>query len=146
MQTRAAFTTLEINNSMATTQLFKGRIIENSAVVLLARVRDSMGTLIDPDEISTIVAKVWDRLTSTLVATNTLSANDCVYAELQEGDVRWTQDDEGYNVEIKLDGSNFPEGDRTYRVEVKIDPADEYGAGEAFYLLWDLYSVAVLSE
>jgi hypothetical protein len=122
-------------------KVYKDTIIENSAVALLSRVRNDDGDVIVAADVESISVKVWDKLEGTLVSTTAVDPLEAVYDTLQTGP-RWTEDDDGYNVEIKLAGSNFPDGDRTYRVEALFTPT----LGSAFYVLWDLACIAVLSE
>src|SRR5438552_2294404 len=122
--------------------LIKGKILENSSVTLLARVRDNAGALITKVAISSIAAKVFNRTTGDLVATNLLDKNTCVFDTLQT-DSRWTADSDGYNFAATLSGTNFPDGNVTYRVEIKATPT----SGDPFYIgAWDLQSVNIYSE
>src|SRR5688500_1729401 len=99
--------------------IYKQQIFENSAVALVARVYDDEGELPQPYQVGSIVAKVYDLLTGTLISTTNHDPNTSIFGSLQT-DARWTLDDDGYNLEIKLDGSNFPSGGTTYRVESRL--------------------------
>lgn len=127
------------------TQVFTGTIYQGSAQALLARIRDDEGQYPMAFEVSSITVKVWDRLTGLLVSTVNISPPIAVSDVLLTDD-RWQEDSEGYNLEIKLDGSNFPLGNRQYQVECKVDPNDAYGAGSPFYVVWRLTCIEVFSE
>lgn len=113
---------------------YKGRVLENSAATLLARVQDNDGADITAADISTITVKTY-KADGTLVATVTPTVADVVYDTLQT-DARWTGDG-GYNVALPLEGTNWPEPG-IYRVIVTYTPASGYAYADR----WELTAVA----
>jgi hypothetical protein len=140
---------------VATTDIItKGRVIENSAVTLTARIRnaDDYGTPTTPADISTIRLRVYDLTAdpdgvlvvpagASLPYTGTdLDPADVFLASLNTGYM--ADDADGFNFRLDLDGSYFPDGDKTYRVECLITPL----AADAYYRLWELKTLNVYSE
>ena len=132
----------------------KAKVIENSAVILTAKVKDPVtGTMLIPADVTSMLLRVYEVPTSgtpTLIVpagesepyTGTaLTVADVVLDPPDTGPLA-NGDAEGINVRLALDGSHLPDGDKTYRAEVKVTPA----AGDAFYLLWELKTLAVHSE
>lgn len=118
----------------------KGKIIENSAVVLMARVIDIAGDPMQIADITSLVIKVFDS-EGTQVSTATLTVADVISDTLVTGDPRWTADEIGYNFAHAMAGSNWPEAGK-YFVELKVTPV----TGFAFYVLWELQAVNIFSE
>jgi hypothetical protein len=132
-----------------------GRIIENSAVVLLARILGTDGQPITRAAVSSIVLKCFDRAgDGTLIVpasggggyTGTDLPKDpaiLVTPVTSATDPRWVDDVDGYNFSATLDGSYFPSGDSKYQVEVKIFPT----VGNPFYgAIFILETLNVYSE
>jgi hypothetical protein len=120
----------------------RGYVIENSAAVMLARVSGQSGGNVVQADISSINVKVFDLDNATQISTTiTPTVSSVVYNTLQT-DARWTVDATGYNVAIALAGSYFPEGNRPYSIEAKFTPA----SGSAFYVVWQVESIDILSE
>jgi hypothetical protein len=117
----------------------KGRVIAESAAVLVARVQDASGNNLTTASVSTMTVKVFslndDTLTVTLPDTATT-----VFDTLQL-DGRWTQDSLGYNVAISVDGTTAWPSAGPYRVECEITPV----TGSPFFLLWELQATRVFS-
>lgn len=114
----------------------RARILEGSAVVLLARVLDAAGELLTQALTQSIALTVTDCDTGSKVnaAPAALAKADVVHDELQT-DARWSIDSTGYNFAAVLDGAAcFPDGGTTYRAEVMITPT----SGPAFYLVYEL--------
>ncbi len=118
-------------------------VIENSTVVLLARVADENGNNCEQADLSTIVCKVFDANDpeGAAVATPSVVIADSIYDTLQT-DSRWTTDSTGYNFAFKLPASALADGDKKYRVECKFTPV----SGFVFWALYDLDTIAVRSE
>jgi hypothetical protein len=119
----------------------KGKVIENSAVVLLARIAGADGSDVAQSDITSATLKVYDSKAGTQVgSTVTLTVADVVFNTLQL-DSRWPDETTGYNFAYELAGTFFPD-DKLYQVEIKFVPV----AGEPFYLVWQLTAVNIFSE
>ena len=120
--------------------ILTGKVIENSAAVLLARVTDVTGDPVTQADVARLTCKVFDADTETMTGNPTLDVADVVFNTLQK-DARWTADKVGYNVAVPLSGDHWPT-QGAYTVEVKVTPT----AGDPFYLIWHLQAENVLSE
>lgn len=117
-------------------------IIENSTVVLLARVLDSAGEPITPTSIASIAVRIFDADAGDEVTpAPSVEVADAVHETLQQGDARWTVDGTGFNVEVVLAGANFPNA-ATYQVELRFTPV----TGPAFYAVFQLQATPLFSE
>lgn len=126
------------NKALITT----GQVIENSAAVLLRRIRNQLGDPFVPADFSAVTWKVYDitdPADEELVDSGTFTIADVVLPALDTGYLAF--DEEGYNVIIQAPGAWWPEaGD--YRVEVKFTPV----TGDAFYQLWEVEATNIYSE
>jgi hypothetical protein len=112
--------------------IIQATVIENSAVTILARVRNAAGEYLAAADVTSITAAVYDAAGAQdqdPIATPTLDVADCISDTLQT-DARWTVDATGYNFEAGLSGDCFPQGDRVYQVEFTITPSE----GDAFVI------------
>lgn len=119
--------------------VIKGRVIAESAAVLLARVQDATGATITTSSVSGVTVKVFD-LNTDLLTTTLLSNAVTIYNTLQL-DGRWTQDTTGYNFAISVDGTTAWPAAGPYRVEAEIMPV----TGAPFFILWELQATQVFS-
>ncbi|HWE03162.1 MAG TPA: hypothetical protein VG326_12200 [Tepidisphaeraceae bacterium] len=118
--------------------VIKGRVIAESAAVLLARIQDANGSAITNATVNSINVKVFDMDENTLAAT--LDSNTVTVYDALQLDGRWTQDAIGFNLAINVPGSAWTTAG-PYRVEAKIIPT----AGDSFFILWDLQATEVFS-
>lgn len=130
---------------MPTTELVtKGKIIENSAVILTSRlINANTGSPIVPANVSSINLEVWDTTSADGTEVGTavdLDPADVILPSLNTGYL--SDDPTGYNLRIDLSGDNFPDGGKVYRVEVKVTPT----TGDPWYRLWELTTLNVYSE
>jgi hypothetical protein len=136
---------------MSAVLITKGTAIENSAVILLARVLGANGVPIVQSDITSILLRVFDQDLGTLVTptgggggyTGTTLVVSAVVINAPAADVRWTYADPP-NVVIPLDGSFVPDGNKNYQIEVKFTPAA--GHGDPFYVLYVLRTQNVIGE
>jgi hypothetical protein len=114
--------------------------LERSSVTQLARVTDASGAAVGPDDVTSIVVKIFNRDSASLVEAPTLAPADVFLDELTT-DARWTIDATGFNFALPLTGAAFP-GAGDYRVEIKVQPTD----GGAYYIAYDLEILNLFSE
>jgi hypothetical protein len=131
---------------MATATVTKAKVFENSSAVLLARVVGQDGNPIVTADVDAMTLYIFDGETpinGTGGVELDVDATDSIISDsLVTDDPRWDVDEDGFNVEIPIDGENFPDGNKTYRVEVKVEPVD----GGAFYLVWDVTTIEIQAE
>lgn len=118
-----------------------GTVMEDSAAILLARVRDQDGTLIEQTDIESVACTITDITLGIEVSTPTYTVYDVIYNELQT-DSRWTADDIGYNFGAVVPASALPNGNKRVRVEFVITPV----SGEPFHVLFALSIVDIVSS
>jgi hypothetical protein len=118
--------------------MIKGRVIANSAAVLLARVQTATGAYLLPTDVTSITVSVIDQYTGTILSVLT-GTPAVVYSSLQL-DARWAEDAVGYNVAVTVPGTAWTTAGK-YRVEAKVTPT----SGTPFYLLWDLQATITYS-
>jgi hypothetical protein len=126
--------------------IYKASCLENSAVVLMARVSDVSGTDIVQSDIESITCNVYDSTTGVLLANPTYDVADVIYDTLQT-DSRWTADSTGFNFAAVIPASALSSGSQRVRVEFLIVPAD--GGTDTttqFYIIYELSVVEVFSE
>lgn len=119
-------------------------IIENSAVIILARVRKADGEYLTRAATSSLTCKVFDldgETPDTAVATPSLVIADTIFDTLQI-DSRWAKDGTGFNFSAGLAGTCFPSGGHTYQVEVKVTTTE----GDPFYIVAQLGTENIRSE
>ena len=93
----------------------KGKVIENSAAVLMARIIDVEGDPLQQADVTSLVIKSFDS-DGTQVTTATLTVSAVLSDTLVTNDPRWTVDDTGYNVAVPMSGASWHEAGR-YQVE-----------------------------
>jgi hypothetical protein len=91
-------------------------ILEDSSVVVMARVLATDRQFAVQADVSAIALKVADFTTAEETHDATLVVADTVFNTLQT-DARWTVDSTGYNFRYTVPYTAFPTGDRTYRIE-----------------------------
>jgi hypothetical protein len=104
--------------------MINATITENSPVVLLARVTDATGSLLVSSTVSSILVSVWDRESGIEIVPEYHPLPTAVIHNTLQTDARWTADSIGYNMEVVIAGTYFPEGNTTYQVEVNLTPTN----------------------
>jgi hypothetical protein len=126
--------------------IVSGNVIENSAAVLLARIVDRAGELIEQAGITSMLLKVFDLSAKPPTLVNTPSGDALTVADVvfdtEQFDERWPDDEDGFNFALELDGDLFPDGNRSYQVEIKVVPT----AGSPYYLLAKVKAQDIYSE
>ena len=117
--------------------IFYGLIAAGSPVSLQARVLNDIGTAINAAQVSSVNATVTDLSAGTVGAPISLNVAECFGGNNQP----WPVDSSGYNVAIRLDGSNFIKTATTYQVVISITPS---AGGSAFNVIWQLQTDAQL--
>ena len=115
--------------------------IEDTPVVLLARVFTSLGNPIQQTDIASIQVKSYDITSAspdTAILNETVEVASAVYDELQH-DSRWVEDAMGYNLAVTLDGAAIPQGSRVYGVEVEVEvqPTED----SPLRMLWQITTI-----
>lgn len=106
--------------------------LEDAPVTYIARIRNTIGTVLTQALTSSIACKVY-RLSEDddpeLVSEPTVTVASTVFDTLQTDSI-WDIDNTGYNFRHVLPGSIFSAPDTVYRVEYVVTPA----SGEVFPL------------
>ena len=113
--------------------MFYGSITAGSAVALLARVADDTGAYLAPSSVDSMQAVVTDLMADTAGDAIALDPDACVYSTLQLTP-QWNSDALGFNLAVRLDGSNFPTANTTYQIIVTIETA----TGGTLVVAWQL--------
>lgn len=104
-------------------------VMEDTGVLLLARVEDWDGNLLAQAGVTTITWSVFDTSdNNALVATNTIAAADVIFDTAESGG-NWPYTD-GYTFKWNMPATNLPNGGRVYVVEIMVDPV----SGENFMI------------
>jgi hypothetical protein len=120
----------------------RGEIIAGSGCTLLARVLDSSGQPLQVSEVAAITVNVFDMTTAIQTTAIQYSATalsplapqvSSVLTTLTTGPM-WTADAVGYNFNLTLPGTAFPNGATSYQVVVAITPI----VGGTVMMLWEL--------
>jgi hypothetical protein len=126
---------------MANCSIKSATVFEDSGVILMARIVNDAGTLLTQATTTSITCKSYDTSDPTgTPVTPTVVVASVIFDTLQTPDI-WTEDSTGYNFKHVLPATAIPNGDRTYQVEYKITPT----SGEAFYLVFQLQTIGILS-
>ncbi len=122
----------------------RASIIENSPVILMARIADALGIPVTAADVDSLTIKVFNQATGTQISTTIEpTVSDVIFDTLQE-DNRWL-DEDGYNFAYEVDGSYFPDGNTKYQVEVKVTPSDTE-ANPFILEPWVLSTINVFGE
>lgn len=121
--------------------MISGTAVENSGLVLLARVRNSGGDYIQQSDLSSINCAVYDAISGNELATPSVDISSSVYDTLQT-DARWEEDDVGYNFAHTLPASALSSGSTRYRIEYKFQPS----SGEQYYVVYDVTATEVMGD
>jgi hypothetical protein len=117
----------------------QGTAIEDSGIVLMARVQNISGTNITQGSVSGITYSVFDLVDGTAVVSgSSLTVSTVVFDTLQTPAI-WTTDTTGYNFRHDAPATALPNGERTYRFEYKFTPT----SGEVFWALFDINTIGV---
>lgn len=120
-------------------------IFEESAPVVMARIRGHLGTNVTIASISAITLKVFVKSTGIQVgSTQNLTVATTVFDTLQTTalDPRWTLDATGYNFRDQPSSTLFPDGDVTYRAQYTLTPL----TGAAFVFVVDFPTRDLLGQ
>ena len=121
---------------MANAVITQATVLEDSGVVLLARVRGADGSYITQASLTSINVYSYDLNgdTSTPVYSDeSVTISAVVFDALQTSDARWTVDTTGYNVAYTMSATALPLRS-TYQVEMVFDPV----SGDDFTIAYQI--------
>lgn len=130
--------------STITPLITRANVWEDQSVVLMARVYNTAGDLIQQSGLSSIAYEVWNMHTPPVpvsTASGTLTISSVVYNTLQT-DAEWTKDSTGFNFRGTIPASCFTTPDRTYRIEIEFTPT----SGDPFFAVYEIYVAPILGS
>lgn len=121
---------------MAAVKTHAFAVWEDTGLIVMARIVGNAGTAITQASLTSIKMDVYDitdeDAPAAIGSQDTLTINSVVFDTLQDSDVRWTRDDEGYNFLHTVAATRFASAGPV-RIEFMFDPA----SGENFMMVWE---------
>lgn len=127
---------------MAYAAFTRGKVIEDSAAALLARIELIDGSNALQADIESIEIGVWNKETGAQVGETLAPAVASVIFDTLQTTADWQADTTGYNFRAALPGSYWPDGDSTYQAEVTFTPVD----GDPFKAVWLLQCLGTYTD